>query len=156
MTNVEAPTAPARGALVPALLRLAGPVALARLGIMGMGIVDTIMVGQLAPHQLADLALGWAPTGVVLVTGLGLLTGVQVLGARALGEAHEGLQAVGVALRAQRFPMQKTLVEPARGRHGAEEFAGAHRKVGRGERDDAAVLFDDSLGAKFSPRGIDA
>ena len=88
MTNVEAPTAPARGALVPALLRLAGPVALARLGIMGMGIVDTIMVGRLAPHQLADLALGWAPTGVVLVTGLGLLTGVQVLGARALGEGN--------------------------------------------------------------------
>ncbi len=72
--------------LASALLRLAGPVALARLGIMGMGIVDTIMVGQIAPHDLPFLALGWAPTAVVLVTGIGLLTGVQVLAARAVGE----------------------------------------------------------------------
>lgn len=67
------------------LSRLAGPVALARLGVMGMGIVDTVVVGQLAPQELAFLALGWAPTGVLLVTGIGLLLGVQVLAARALG-----------------------------------------------------------------------
>jgi MATE family multidrug resistance protein len=68
------------------LLRLAGPVAVARLGIMGMGLADTIMVGQLAPDELAHQAVGWAPTGVLLVGGIGLLTGVQVLSARALGE----------------------------------------------------------------------
>jgi MATE family multidrug resistance protein len=76
------------------LLRLAGPVALARLGIMGMGIVDVIVVGQLAAKELPHQALGWAPTGVVLVTGIGLLTGVQVLAARAIGEgtpAHAGV-----------------------------------------------------------------
>ncbi|NWG53429.1 MAG: polysaccharide biosynthesis C-terminal domain-containing protein [Hydrogenophilaceae bacterium] len=70
---------------VASLLRLAWPVALARLGIMGMGVVDVIMVGQLAPNELAHQALGWAPTGVILVTSIGLLTGVQVLGARAIG-----------------------------------------------------------------------
>jgi len=69
----------------PALLRLAWPVALSRLGIMGMGVTDVIVVGQLAPHDLAHQALGWAPTGVALVGGIGLLTGVQVLAARALG-----------------------------------------------------------------------
>src|SRR6187402_3916315 len=67
------------------LLRLAWPVALARLGIMGMGVVDVMVVGQIVPSELPHLALGWAPIGVLLVTGIGLLTGVQVLAARALG-----------------------------------------------------------------------
>src|SRR5688572_16790976 len=71
--------------LVWRLLRLAGPVALARLGIMGMSVVDVMVVGQFTPSELPHLALGWAPIGVLLVTGIGLLTGVQVLAARALG-----------------------------------------------------------------------
>ena len=77
---------PAPRALVPALLRIAAPVALARLGIMGMGVVDTIVVGQFMPAELPYLALGWAPTAVLLVGGIGLLMGVQVLGARVIGE----------------------------------------------------------------------
>lgn len=52
---------------------------------MGMGVVDVIMVGQLKPSELPYQALGWAPTGVFLVGGIGLLTGVQVLAARAVG-----------------------------------------------------------------------
>lgn len=76
---------PATRSYVSSLLRLAWPVALARLGIMGMGVVDVIVVGQLAARELPHQALGWAPTGVFMVTGIGLLTGVQVLGARALG-----------------------------------------------------------------------
>jgi MATE family multidrug resistance protein len=81
----------AHPSFAPALLRLAWPVALARLGIMGMGVTDVIMVGQLAPAELADQALGWAPTGVAIVAGIGLLTGVQVLAARGIGagRAHE-------------------------------------------------------------------
>jgi MATE family multidrug resistance protein len=76
---------PAMRVLLAKLLRLAWPVALARLGIMGMGLCDTVMVGQLAPHELPHQALGWAPTAVFLVSSIGLLTGVQVLAARALG-----------------------------------------------------------------------
>jgi MATE family multidrug resistance protein len=79
------------------LLRLAGPVALARLGIIGMAIVDVIVVGQLAPDELPHQALGWAPTAVFLVAAIGLLQGVQVLAARALGEKNP--QGAGVALR---------------------------------------------------------
>lgn len=79
------------------LLRLAGPVALARLGIIGMGLADVIVVGQLAPDQLPHQALGWAPTAVFLVAAIGLLQGVQVLAARALGEKKP--EAAGVALR---------------------------------------------------------
>ncbi len=72
--------------LLPRLFRLAGPVAIARLGIMGMGVADTVIVGQLAPKELSHLALGWAPTGVFLVGAIGLVTGVQVLAARVIGE----------------------------------------------------------------------
>ncbi len=79
------------------LLRLAGPVALARLGIIGMGIADVIVVGQLAPDELPYQALGWAPTAVFLVAGIGLLQGVQVLAARAIGENKP--EGAGVALR---------------------------------------------------------
>lgn len=80
------PSAPR--ALITALLAIAGPVALARLGIMGMGVVDTILVGQFASHELAYLALGWAPTAIFVVGGIGLLTGVQVLAARVIGEGR--------------------------------------------------------------------
>jgi MATE family multidrug resistance protein len=74
--------------LFRSLLKLAAPVAVARLGIMGMGVADTIVVGQLAPADLPAFALGWAPTGVLVVTGIGLLMGVQVLTARAIGEGR--------------------------------------------------------------------
>lgn len=83
--------------LVRELARLAVPVAVARLGIMAMGIADTVVVGQLAPDELPALALGWAPTGVFLVTGIGLLMGVQVLTARAIGERR--LEDAGMILR---------------------------------------------------------
>jgi MATE family multidrug resistance protein len=73
------------GSFFRSLLRLAWPVALARLGIMAMSVVDVMVVGQFAPAQLPYQALGWAPISVVTVAGIGLLTGVQVLGARALG-----------------------------------------------------------------------
>lgn len=72
-------------ALVSQLLRLAAPVALARLGIMTMGLCDAMVIGQLAPKELPHQALGWAPTSVLLVTAIGLLMGVQVLSARAIG-----------------------------------------------------------------------
>lgn len=79
------------------VLRLAGPVALARLGIIGMGLVDVIVVGQLAADELPYQALGWAPTAVFLVAAIGLLQGVQVLAARSVGENNP--QGAGVALR---------------------------------------------------------
>ena len=88
---------PASRSYVADLLRLAGPVALARLGIIGMAISDVVVVGQLAPHELPHQALGWAPTAVFLVAAIGLLQGVQVLAARSLGEGNP--QGAGVVLR---------------------------------------------------------
>ena len=67
------------------LLRLGVPIAVGRLGVVGMGVVDTIAVGQLAPRELAHQALGWTINGPALLGGVGMLLGVQVLAARAIG-----------------------------------------------------------------------
>ena len=79
------------------LLRLATPVVVSRLGIMAMGLVDTIVVGQHSSTELGYQALGWAPTGVVLTTSIGLLLGVQVLTSQAIGEGRADL--TGAILR---------------------------------------------------------
>jgi MATE family multidrug resistance protein len=88
---------PAMQMLLGKLFRLAWPVTLARLGIMSMGVTDAIMVGQLAPNELPHQALGWAPTAVWLVTAVGMLAGVQVLAARAIGSGDP--HAAGAAWR---------------------------------------------------------
>src|SRR5438093_933882 len=120
-------------ALLHALSRLAAPVAVARLGIMGMGITDTIVVGQLAPAELPALALGWAPTGVLLVGGIGLLMGVQVLTAQAVGEQRSaeagaiwrrGLVLAAVAGAAGAVGLAAWIVFSATGRrHGVRRHA---------------------------------
>ncbi|WP_375269208.1 MATE family efflux transporter [Phenylobacterium sp.] len=104
MAGLSAPTAPApagRPSLVRAdlarLLKLAGPVVLARLGIMTMGLMDAIVVGRFSAEQLGFHALAWAPTSVVLTMAIGLLTGVQVMTARAVGEGRR--QESGAVLR---------------------------------------------------------
>ncbi len=70
------------------LLRLAGPVVLSRVGIMAMGLVDTVVVGRHSGIELGYLAMAWAPTGIVLTTSIGLLSGVQVLTSQAIGEGR--------------------------------------------------------------------
>lgn len=73
-----------------AMLTLAWPVVLSRLGIMLMGVTDAIVVGHYSAQELSYQALGWAPTGVVLTTGVGLLMGIQVLTAQLVGEGRRG------------------------------------------------------------------
>lgn len=70
------------------MLRLAGPVVLARLGIMAMGLTDAVVVGRYSSEQLAFHALGWAPTATILTAAVGLLMGVQVMTARYVGEGR--------------------------------------------------------------------
>jgi MATE family multidrug resistance protein len=70
------------------LLTLSGPVVLSRLGIMAMGLTDAVVVGRYSATELGYHALGWAPTSVVLTAVVGLLTGVQVMTARAVGEGR--------------------------------------------------------------------
>ena len=80
-----------------ALLRLSGPVVLSRLGIMAMGLTDAIVVGRYSAKELGYHALGWAPTSIVLTLLIGLLTGIQVMTARAIGEGRRDL--TGAVLR---------------------------------------------------------
>jgi multidrug resistance protein, MATE family len=80
-----------------ALLRLAGPVVLSRLGIMTMGLTDTVVVGRYSAVQLGFHALGWAPTAVVLTVAISLLSGVPVMTSRVIGEGRR--HAAGAVLR---------------------------------------------------------
>lgn len=70
------------------LLRLAGPVTASRLGVTAMGLTDAVVVGRYSAVQLGYHALGWTPASVVLTATFGLLTGVQVMTARAVGEGR--------------------------------------------------------------------
>jgi len=79
------------------LLKLSGPVVMSRLGIMAMGLTDAVVVGRYSATQLGYHALGWAPTSVVLTMVVGLLTGVQVMTARAIGEGRR--ERTGAVLR---------------------------------------------------------
>ncbi len=73
---------------VARLLKLSGPVVISRLGIMAMGLSDAIVVGRYSAVQLGYHALAWAPTSVVVTMAIGLLTGIQVMTARAIGEGR--------------------------------------------------------------------
>src|ERR1700759_3206206 len=70
------------------LLKLSGPVVISRLGIMAMGLSDAIVVGRYSATQLGYHALGWAPSSVAVPMAIGLLTGVQVMTARRIGEGR--------------------------------------------------------------------
>ena len=74
-----------------ALLRLAGPVAAGRLGIMAMGLTDSLVVGRFSAVQLGFLALGWTLPAVAMVGAMGFLQGVPVMSARHLGAGRPEL-----------------------------------------------------------------
>src|ERR1700761_8259584 len=79
------------------LTKLAGPVVISRLGVMAMGLSDTIVTGRYSAEQLGFLALGWAATSAVLGSAMGLLSGVQIMASRAVGEGEP--KRAGAALR---------------------------------------------------------
>ena len=82
------------------LAKLATPVVIARLGIMAMGLTDALVVGRYSAVQLGYHALGWAPTAVVLVVSISLLSGIQVMTSRAIGEGRPHLAGAVLAARA--------------------------------------------------------
>jgi MATE family multidrug resistance protein len=64
---------------------------------MAMGLSDSIIVGRYSAAQLGFHALSWAPTSVVITMAIGLLTGVQVMTARVIGQGRRDL--AGAVLR---------------------------------------------------------
>src|SRR5439155_1457239 len=87
------------------MLRLAGPVILAEIGWMSMGVVDTIMVGPLGPAAIGaagmsnSLFFGVAEFGMGVMLGLDALVAANLenaFGKRVLLWGRFGLPALGV------------------------------------------------------------
>ena len=70
---------------LPAVARLAGPVVAVQLGLMLMGVVDTMMLGRLSAAALAAGALGHAFSIGILMFGSGVLMALDPLVAQAHG-----------------------------------------------------------------------
>src|SRR6186713_1711504 len=78
------------------LMTLAGPVILAEVGWMSMGLVDTIMVGPLGPAAIGATGMGSGVFTAIVIFGMGLMLGLdtfvsQAYGARRLDECVEWL-----------------------------------------------------------------
>jgi MATE family multidrug resistance protein len=85
---------------IRAMLRIALPLALAELGWMAMGVVDTVMVGRLpdSADAIGATSVGGALFYAVAVFGLGLMSGLDTLvshawGAGDLPEARRAMRA---------------------------------------------------------------
>lgn len=72
-----------------ALANLAAPVVLTQVGVMTMGLVDTVMVGHYSETQLAAVALANIYLFGVSIFGLGMLFALDPIVAQALG-AQDG------------------------------------------------------------------
>jgi MATE family multidrug resistance protein len=78
------------------MLALAGPVVLAEIGWVTMGIVDTIVVGPIGPAAIGAVGIGSILFLVFAIFGMGLLLGLDTLvshayGAGRLDECHRWL-----------------------------------------------------------------
>ena len=67
------------------MLRLAAPLVLAELGWMGMGIVDTMMVGRVSAEAIGAVSLGSVLFYAVAIFGSGLMLGLDTLVSQAFG-----------------------------------------------------------------------
>lgn len=68
-----------------ALLKLAGPIFVANVAIIGSGTIDTIMGGQLGKEHLAAIALGISATISVLMGLVGILQGLSPIACHHFG-----------------------------------------------------------------------
>ncbi len=67
------------------MLRLAGPVVLAELGWMVMGLVDVAMVGRLGPEAIGAVGLGNVLFMSGTILGIGMLLGLDTVVSQAFG-----------------------------------------------------------------------
>src|SRR6185436_9501351 len=80
------------------LLSIAGPVVVVQVGMMLMGVVDTLMVGHLSANALASVALGNLYVFNAIVIAMGALMTLDPLVAQAVGAADN----IGVTRAVQR------------------------------------------------------
>jgi MATE family, multidrug efflux pump len=79
---------PTRGELA-ALSRLALPVVVVQVGLMAMGVVDSIMVGHVSARALASVAIGNLYFFGLAVFGMGLLMALDPVVAQAVGAGDQ-------------------------------------------------------------------
>ncbi|HEU5169977.1 MAG TPA: MATE family efflux transporter [Gemmatimonadales bacterium] len=91
----DRPAAPSRGGVLPTrgelgpLLRLALPVVVVQVGLMLMGVVDSIMAGRLSATALGAVALGNVYFFAIAIFGMGVLMALDPLVAQAVGAGDE-------------------------------------------------------------------
>lgn len=71
---------------VRSLLKLAGPLVVAQLAQMAMGVVGTLTAGQLGVRQLAAQGLGATAFSLMLIIAFGLMAGLDPHVSRAVGQ----------------------------------------------------------------------
>ncbi len=64
---------PAPGVALRDLLRLAGPIFIAQLAVMGLAVIDTVMAGRLSATDLAAVAIGMSIYSSVFIGLMGVL-----------------------------------------------------------------------------------
>src|SRR5262245_30464992 len=70
---------------LPTTLKLAGPVVLAEIGWMAMGVIDTIMVGRLGAEAIGGVAIGNIIFNTIGLLSFGLILGMDTLISQAFG-----------------------------------------------------------------------
>ena len=70
------------------LMKLAGPVILAEVGWMSMGLVDTVMVSPLGPAAIAATGMGSAVFTAIVIFGMGLMLGLDAFVSQAHGAGN--------------------------------------------------------------------
>ena len=71
-----------------ALMRLAGPIFVANIAIVGSGTIDTIMAGQLGKNHLAAIAVSIAATISVVMGLAGILQSLSPIAGHHLSLIH--------------------------------------------------------------------
>lgn len=94
MTTPDAPISAAHAStrarvVFRELLRLALPIVLVQVGMMFMGVVDTMMVGRVSAQALAAVALGNLYSYAVLSFGFGTLLALDPIVSQAVGARDE-------------------------------------------------------------------
>ncbi len=74
---------------VAAQLRLAIPVVVIQVGLMLMGVVDTMMMGRVSPTHMAGVSIGHTYSFVFLAFGLGVLQALDPIVSQAFGARDE-------------------------------------------------------------------
>jgi multidrug resistance protein, MATE family len=85
-----------RRAELAAMFRLALPIVLAQVGLMSMGVVDTLMMGRVSAEALAAVALGNLYFVTVSVPSTGTLMVLDPLVAQAVGARDPERMALGI------------------------------------------------------------